>query len=88
MTIMFVIPTLNNEQKKIFFLHIGISTMHEFSCTRSTACVRVMCTIVTVHAICKGLKYVVLNVFIVNWSMFFLTGKRTSAGKSSDSHTS
>ena len=71
MTIMFVIPTLNNEQKNKIFLHIGISTMHEFLCTRSTACVDVTCTVVTVPAICKGLKYVVLNVFIVELEHVF-----------------
>ena len=59
-----------NRRKK-FFLHIGISTMYEFSCTRSTACVHVTCTVVTVHAICKGMKYVVLNVFIVELEHVF-----------------
>ena len=38
------------------FLHRGISTVHEFSCTRNAVCVHVTCTVVTVHTICEDLR--------------------------------
>ena len=38
------------------FLHRGINNVHEFSCMCNAVCVHVTCTVVTVHAICEGLK--------------------------------
>ena len=43
------------------FLHRGINTLHEFSCTCNAVCVHVTCTVVTVHAICEGLE-------IIHWA--------------------
>ena len=37
------------------FLQREINNLYEFSCTRYAVCVHVTCTVVTVHAICKGL---------------------------------
>ena len=39
------------------FLHRGINIVHEFSCTRNAVCVHVTRTVVTMHAICEGMKH-------------------------------
>ena len=70
--------------KVTLFLHRGINTVHEFSRTRNTVCVHVMCTIVTMNTVCKGLKihseidvfiYLFIYLFIIYLILAFITYK-------------
>ena len=59
-------PTKHRPEKKdisrLFkLLDRGINTVHKFSCMHKAVCMHVLCTVVTVHAICEGLIFKLIN---------------------------